>query len=244
MTQMSQPITLLELPELKEGIFIERPNRYLAKVEVDGELETVHVHDPGRLKELLYPENPCYIKWAAAEKRKTDWDMILAKKGGEWILVHSGYHRYIAEAILNLETSPFGLLSGYQPEVKIGHSRLDFKLQTTSGNVVWVEVKGCSLSVDGLAKFPDAPTDRGRRHLEELMTIVQERKERAAVLLLILSEAESFEPNYETDPKFYRTFYEALASGVEVYPCNVVYDEEKRAFVYKGILSIEERRYE
>ncbi|MBF4692976.1 DNA/RNA nuclease SfsA [Fusibacter ferrireducens] len=237
---------LIQIEGLQKGIFKKRPNRYLSEVEVDGHMELVHVHDPGRLKELLFEDNACLIKPVQSEKRKTKWDMVFARKGDEWILVHSAYHRYLAEALLRRGHEPFGTLKDLRAEVKVGKSRLDFKVQSEAEETVWIEVKGCSLSEDGLAKFPDAPTDRGRRHLEELMTLLSEAapNTRCAVLILVLSEATAFEPNFETDPKFYHTFYSALESGVEIYPCKILYDHKMQAFTFKGILPIKEKRYE
>ena len=237
---------LLTIETLQAGTFKKRPNRYLSEVMVDGHVELVHVHDPGRLRELLFEDNACLIKPVLSQTRKTKWDMVFAKKKDEWILVHSAYHRYLAESLLKKGLSPFGLLKEIKAEVKIGHSRLDFKVKTESDETIWIEVKGCSLSEDGLAKFPDAPTDRGRRHLEELMVLRKnaDAGTRCAVLILVLSEASEFEPNRITDPKFYETFYQALASGVEIYPCKILYDHQNKAFRYVEILPIKEKYYD
>ncbi|MBS7528047.1 DNA/RNA nuclease SfsA [Fusibacter paucivorans] len=227
-----------QFEELIEGIFIERPNRYIAKVAINNAIVTVHVHDPGRLQELLYEGNTCLIKYAASEKRKTDWDMIAAKKNDGYVLIHSGYHRYIAEAILSSSKwTPFDAVYTYRAEVKTFDSRLDFCLMPSENERIWVEVKGCSLSEDGTAKFPDAPTVRGRRHLETLMKL-KASGDRAAVLLLILSEAERFVPKRDTDPDFYKTFYEAIAQGVEVYPVKVTFDRQVNGLVYGGMIEI------
>ena len=247
MNSISKPSDpLIQIEALQKGIFKSRPNRYLSEVEIDGRIELVHVHDPGRLKELLFEDNTCLIKYVESQTRKTKWDMVFARKGAEWILVHSAYHRYLAEALLRRGAEPFGPLKALKAEVKVGTSRLDFRVQNESDETIWIEVKGCSLSEEGLAKFPDAPTDRGRRHLEELMTLLSESEAgtRCAVLILVLSEATLFEPNYETDPKFYNTFYKALESGVEIYPCKILYDHQIKAFTFKEILPIKEKRNE
>lgn len=237
---------LLTIETLQAGTFKKRPNRYLSEVMVDGKIELVHVHDPGRLRELLFEDNPCLIKPVLSETRKTKWDMVFAKKKEEWILVHSAYHRYLAESLLEKGLSPFGALKEIQPEVKVGQSRLDFRVKTEGDENIWIEVKGCSLSEDGIARFPDAPTDRGRRHLEELMTILEAADvgTRCAVVILVLSEASEFEPNRITDPKFYDTFYQALAHGVEIYPCKILYDHQSKAFKFIEILPIKEKCHE
>lgn len=232
---------LIQMTSLQEGNFVNRPNRYVAEVEIEGVCTMVHVHDPGRLKELLYPGNRCYVKYMPGEQRKTQWDMIAASKGDEAVLIHSGYHRYIAQAILENEViSPFGIIKNLRAEVKHGQSRIDFLAQTEEMDIdLWIEVKGCSLSEAGLALFPDAPTTRGTRHLEELIEIKQSGH-RAGVLLLVLSASERFAPNQTTDPKFYKAFYEALRIGVEIYPVQVALNIQTGTIDYIGILPIEE----
>lgn len=232
---------LIQMLSLKKGVFINRPNRYVAEVEIEGKITNVHVHDPGRLKELLYHGNPCYVKFMPGEHRKTQWDMIAASKGDEKVLIHSGYHRYIAQAILeNQSVNPFGFINNLRAEVKHGQSRIDFLAQTEDPDVeLWIEVKGCSLSESGLALFPDAPTSRGTRHLEELIAI-KKSGHRAGVLLLILSASERFAPNQSTDPKFYKAFYEALRAGVEIHPVQVALNTLTGTIDYIGLLPIEE----
>lgn len=225
---------LYEIKGLKEATFVSRPNRYLAEVICDGHLLKVHVHDPGRLRELLYEGNTCYIRYAASEKRKTDWDMIAAKKGDTAVLVHSGYQRPISDAILNSpELNPFGNIESLKAEVKTGDSRIDYKMTDEKGRALWVEVKGCSLAVDRVAKFPDAPTVRGTKHLKHLMAL-KAAGGRAGVLLLIFSDAERFEPNAQTDPEFTKHYYEAIACGVEVHTLVVRFEPERGGLVYYG----------
>ena len=236
-------MALIKIDNLTEGIFIDRPNRYLANVMIDGEVVSVHVHDPGRLKELLYPLNKCLVKYVPGDKRKTQWDMIAAQKSDDYVLVHSGYHRYIAEAILNDPLlNPFGIFKTMRAEAKYGQSRIDFLAQVESdqrvSETIWVEVKGCSLSEEGVAKFPDAPTVRGTRHLEELMHI-KSSGDRAGVLLLVLSDAQLFVPKRDTDPKFYDAFYRALEKGVEIYPIKVLL-KPTGELEYKGLVPIKD----
>lgn len=230
--------TLYTFEALMRGVFKERPNRYLSRVLMDHSLEDVHVHDPGKLKELLYEDNLCYVKYVFGEKRKTKWDMIAAQKGSEYVLVHSGYHRVLAEGILNDSAiNPFGKANDLRAEVKHGASRIDFTFNDEKGNRVWVEVKGCSLSEEGLAKFPDAPTTRGLKHLNSLMEI-KNSGERAGILLLVFSEAKAFMPKADTDPKFAKAFYEALSLGVEIHPLMVRFDPDTGEMVYHGEIPI------
>lgn len=271
---------LLEIPWDAEGIVLSRPNRFLAIVDIpekDLRDEKVHVHDPGRLEELLWPGNKVLLKRVEKEGRKTKWDVIAALWPGQpvdepidprdvgeyqWILIHSGYHRAISEQILSRpDICPFGELKTIRSEVKVGNSRMDFLLElkaegeqpNDSANVVkeneqngrenlktgrmvdgeveeiMVEVKGCSLTVDGIALFPDAPTERGRRHLDTLTRLRSSM--RTAILILILRrDSECFAPNADTDPKFAETFNEARKAGVEVYPALLEYRDSSILF--------------
>lgn len=207
----------------EEATFIERPNRFVAKVLRDnGEEVICHVHDSGRLQELLYEGNRVKIKKAANPDRKTAWDVISAKADGQDILINSAYHRYISETFLNNpDISPFGVVDNLKAEVKYGKSRIDYRL-IKDGKEIWVEVKGVSLSVDREAQFPDAPSERAQKHLLELMEIVEEGH-RGAVLLLVLRDSYGFRPRFETDPKFNEIFYKARAKGVEIYPIQLEY---------------------
>ena len=226
----------------QKGIFLERPNRFIAEVELDnGSVETVHVHDSGRIKELLFKGNKVNIKSASNPNRKTRWDMISAlSEDGEEILINSAYHRYISESILrDPEISPFGDLDNIKAEVKYGGSRIDYMLTKGDENI-WVEVKGASLSINKVAMFPDAPSTRAQKHLKELMEIL-EKGERAAVLLLVFRNSEYFRPKWETDPLFSELFYEAKEKGVEIYPIQL---ELKDGDInYKGLLPIGDKGF-
>jgi sugar fermentation stimulation protein A len=230
---------VLNIPIDKEGIFLERPNRYLAKVKIDNEIVETHVHDPGRLKELLFENNKVYLQKAKNPNRKTKWDVIAADSGdGEKILINSKFHRYISENILNdFDISPFGKVDNIKAEVKYKNSRIDYLLEKNNEKI-WVEVKGVSLSENKIAKFPDAPTIRGQKHLKELMEI-KETGDRTAIMLLILRDSIKFRPKYETDEEFARLFYIAKEKGVEIYPILLEYKDEWIS--YKGIIEIIEK---
>ena len=206
-----------------EGIFKDRPNRFLCIVDLPdkygGPGQAVHVHDPGRLTELLYPGNRVMLKRADRPGRKTAWTLMAALYEGQWILVNSGLHRKISYAILSDPAiSPLGAARRIDPEVMFGKSRLDYRILAASGSTVWVEVKGCTLARDGVALFPDAPTSRGTRHVRELVEI-SAQGDRAALLILIFQHnVRCFAPNSETDPEFAAAFHEAVADGVKAYP--------------------------
>ncbi len=230
---------LYEIQIDAEAIFLKRLNRYLAEVELEsGETELVHVHDPGRLKELLYPGNRIKLKKAKNTERKTKWDVISADADSEDVLVNSMYHRYISQEILKKPNlNPLGELDSIKAEVKYGNSRIDYLVEK-SGKKIWIEVKGVSLSENGVAMFPDAPTTRGQRHLKELMEI-RNKGDRAAVYFLILRTSKTFRPRGETDPKFAELFYEAMDSGVEVYP--ILLEYKGGVVYYRHLLEVEKR---
>ena len=204
----------------EEGFFLERPNRFIAKVKLDtGEEVISHVHDSGRLKELLFENNKVFLRKAKdLTKRKTEWDMIAAlSDDNEEILINSSFHRYITDILFNdCEISPFGKIDKIKAEVKYGESRLDYLIEKNNEKI-WVETKGVSLSINKVATFPDAPSIRATRHLNELIEL-KKQGNRAAVVLIVLRDSETFEPKWETDPIFSETFYKAMELGVEVYP--------------------------
>lgn len=224
----------------EEGIFIERPNRFIADIELEDEIIRAHVHDSGRLSELLYKGNKVKVKKADKPERKTKWDLISAKGEGEDVLVNSAYHRYISENLLkNKEFSPFGSIDNLQAEVKYGKSRIDYLLKK-DGVSIWVEIKGVSLSVYREAMFPDAPSERAQKHLLELIEL-KKSGDRAAVVLLILRDSKEFRPKWETDPRFSELFYKAIEEGVEVYPVQLAYEDG--VIKYKGLIPIGPNRY-
>jgi sugar fermentation stimulation protein A len=205
-----------------EGIFIERPNRFLAIVEIDEngvrKQEKVHVHDPGRLIDILYPGNSVLLRKATNPKRKTAWDMIAGKSGDNWILINSAFHRQISTWVLENDIVDF--LSGSDsilPEKKYGDSRLDYLL-LKDNKKTWIEVKGCTLAEGKISSFPDAPTTRGKRHLEELIKAKNEGHDAAVLILAFRPEAECFTANGKIDPAFAETFNRALETGVKVFP--------------------------
>ena len=224
---------LLEIPHDVMGTFRARTNRFLGLAAVrpgDGnrpeEQEYVHIHDPGRLEELLYAGNHVLLKTAPTpHRRKTAWDVLAAAHEGKWVLVHSGYHRRIAERILEDTTlSPLGTFTSLRAEVKRGHSRMDFLGTRAGGGQVLIEVKGCTLAMHGTALFPDAPTIRGQRHVETLIEAHQAGFEAAILILIFRSETQRFAPNHETDPAFADALGRAVRAGVNVFPLVVAYD--------------------
>jgi sugar fermentation stimulation protein A len=232
------PVKLLDIPTDAEGKFKDRPNRFLTIVDIIRPVRSkaasvkIHVHDPGRLNELLFPGNRLKLRAASSKTRKTSWDTIAAMHEGKWILIHSGFHREITEKLLkNSRTNPFGRLKSVQAEKKFGNSRLDFLLINDNDEEIWVEVKGCTLAVSGTALFPDAPTIRGTKHLESLIKICKQGMRAAVIILVFRDDAKCFSPNEETDPLFSETFRKAVKAGVEVHPILLKYEHEYVSFI-------------
>ncbi len=217
-------IKLCDIPPVEQGIFIDRPNRFLSVVKIGDREEKVHVHDPGRLKELLYPGNNVLVSRATNKNRKTKWDMLCARKNGEWIFVHSGFHRKFVEIILKSSLIPsLCPMEELQAEVKIEDGRLDFLVKINNTNM-WIETKGCTLIKGNIGLFPDAPTKRGTRHIRSLIKL-KKMGDRAGIIVLVFSKNVTlFSPNRDTDPLFAEEFYRAIKVGVEVYPISIFCD--------------------
>ncbi len=218
-----------------EGILRARPNRFLGVVDIPPDLvgEKVHIHDPGRLEELLYPGNQVLLKKASGTKRKTGWDLIAGWAGSDWILINSAYHRSIARWYLTNGSDPlFEDVTSILPEKTFGESRLDFLVEKGDSRI-WVEVKGCTLTRDGMALFPDAPTKRGQKHVKELINVIK-GGDKAAMLVLVLGPpAKCFASNVAIDPEFADLLNKALRAGVQVIPVSFRFDGTRLYYMGK-----------
>jgi sugar fermentation stimulation protein A len=241
---MPEKEVVIEIPWDAEAKLMSRPNRFLGIVDIrsisgstaDVQEEKVHIHDTGRLEDLLYAGNDLLLKKAGNTNRKTGWDVIAAKADDGWILINSAFHRKIAEWAIRNEVSPFlEGLDSVAAEQKFGDSRLDFLLG--KGNTkIWVEVKGCTLIDDRKAIFPDAPTSRGRRHIEELIKAVSGGDEALLIVLIFRPNAQCFAPNEVIDPDLAAAFRDAMDVGVNV--CPLVFNYEGRGIIYRGNISL------
>lgn len=210
--------------ELIPGIFMERLNRFVAHCEVEGRLCRVHVPNTGRLRELLV-RGACVLLRRPKQPGLTEYGLLLVRYRGLWVSVDSASlpNRVVREA---LEQGNLPGFSGYdrvRPEAAYGKGRLDFMLYRGEELFACLEVKGVTLVEEGAALFPDAPTIRGRRHVEELASLAGSGT-RAAVLFVVQREdARFFAPNWRTDRKFCEALCRAVHAGVEVwaYGCAV-----------------------
>jgi sugar fermentation stimulation protein A len=206
----------MDLGAYQEAVFVERPNRFLAIVELAGKRIEAHVPDPGRLKELLMPGARVRLRPAMAPGRRTAWDMIGVECPQGWVNIDSHLPNLLfAEAVREGSLAEFSAQCSIKPEPFYGASRLDFLLEC-GGSPCLVEVKGCTLVTGGVALFPDAPTLRGSRHLEELVRAVAEGYRACMVMVVKHPGGEVFAPHDATDPLFASTLRRAAGAGVEV----------------------------
>ena len=200
---------IFEIPDLQTGTFLTRPNRFMAEIEYKGKIETAHIHDPGRLKELLIKGVDVLFTHSNG---KLKYYIKAVKCEDEWILIDSAQHSKIALKVISF-LPEFSKVKEIKKEVKIGKSRIDFTLDG-----VPLEVKGVSLVQDGLALFPDAPTERGTRHVNEII------EHDGIILFLIFRKAEKLAPNWETDSKFSEKLTEAREKNIPIIPIQISFD--------------------
>lgn len=199
---------------ITQGLFISRPNRFIAKVNIDGEEQTVHVKNTGRCRELLKENAVVFLEKSSNPNRKTQYDLISVYKGDMLINMDSQSPNKVVGEWL----AEGGFLKNptlIKPEAAYGNSRLDFYLENENEKA-YPEVKGVTLEVDGIAQFPDAPTERGRKHLSELIKAKQNGYRTAAVFVIQMKGCKRFEPNDKTDPAFAQELKRAAENGVEI----------------------------
>ena len=199
------------------GIFIERPNRFIAHVQVCGEIVVAHVKNTGRCKELLIPGATVILRKENNEKRKTPYSLISVYKGDMLINMDSQIPNYVVEEALKLDKIAGIQASLVKREKTYMSSRFDiFFHNKLSGKDAFMEVKGVTLEADGIAKFPDAPTARGSKHINHLIHAAKEGYEAYIFFLVQINGLETFTPNRETDPVFADTLKEAESCGVKI----------------------------
>ena len=200
---------------VEKGLFLSRPNRFIAHVDLNGRTEVCHVKNTGRCRELLVPGAAVYLERSANPARKTKYDLIAVEKGGLLINMDAqAPNRVFSEWARAGHFLPG--LTEVRPEYTWEDSRFDFLLKDRQGDY-FVEVKGVTLEEDGVCRFPDAPTERGVKHLNGLLRAA-ERGTRAAVFFVIQMKGPSaFRPNDATHPAFGAALRAAAAGGVGVY---------------------------
>lgn len=186
--------------ELLDAVVVERPNRFVVIADLGSRQVRCHIHDPGRLRELIFPGNNIRIR--EKKGQKTDYSVVCARDGDEWVITDSRFHPYIARKFM-----PESAVS----EVPIEGRRIDFRC----GEEL-IEVKGCTLEENGIAKFPDAPSIRAAEHLKLLTKLRKSGIQTTVMFLVMRKNAGCFIPNSETDPTFSEAVARAHEAGVNL----------------------------
>ena len=198
---------------LKSGIFLKRSNRFLVILKTSKGLRRCHLRDPGRLSKLLRPGAVIIFRERNAVGRKTDCEVLLVWDRRVWTIVNSSLHNDLAiEVIESGLPTELGNPRSIKREFRFGNSRIDFLLE--DGEKTLLEVKGCTLVRDGLALFPDAPSERGKRHVLNLIKALKSGYRAAILFLVMRPDAEILSPNWEVDPEFSSALTKAAESGV------------------------------
>ena len=210
-------VSVIFAPTPRVGLFVKRLNRFVARVKIEKEEVLAHVPTSGRMRELLYPGAKVFLLPKSGSHRKTSFDLILAHEGGVLVSIDSRLPNLLVDRGLQKGAlGPFGEGWGIEREVNYGSSRIDFRLQ--GGEVTYLlEVKSVTLVQGERALFPDAPTDRGTRHLAELTAARQDGYKAAVLFIIQREDARIFSPNWNTDKNFALALVRAAEAGVEVY---------------------------
>lgn len=220
----------MKYKRIEVGRFVSRPNRFIAYVEIGGEVETVHVKNTGRCKELLISGVKVYLSVSDNPLRRTKYDLIAVEKernGKAPLLINmdSQIPNYVCEEWLKK-----GLLFSKGAKIKREYtyksSRFDFYIEDGERKI-FLEVKGCTLERDGIASFPDAPTERGVKHIKELMSAIDDGYEAYVLFVIQMKEITEIRPNDTMHKAFGDALREARKNGVRViaYDCNIMPDE-------------------
>ncbi len=217
----------MKYENITRGVFIERPNRFIARVEIDGKTETVHVKNTGRCKELLVPGCEVWLTAPGTPGRKTKYDLVAVRKS-------TGILFNIDSQAPNKAAKEWLAEQGFSkvvPEYTFGDSRIDFYMEREfpegETHKYLMEVKGCTLEFDGIGYFPDAPTERGVKHIRELIKAKTEGYESILAFVIQMDGVTEVRPNVATHPEFGEAMEEARKAGVKILflPCHVEPDE-------------------
>ena len=214
----------MKYENMTPGIFLSRPNRFIAHVEIDGQAEVVHVKNTGRCRELLPAGAQVWCQRSDNPTRKTKYDLITVKKGSRLINMDSqAPNKAVKEWLLS---GGLGEISDLRAETTHGDSRFDFSF-VKDGRTCFLEVKGVTLETDGVCAFPDAPTERGAKHLRGLTEAAKAGFGAYVLFVIQMTDVVCLHPNDATDPNFGKALREAAAKGVEVLAmdCHVTVEE-------------------
>lgn len=209
------------------GRFVDRPNRFIAHVEIDNIIETVHVKNTGRCRELLIPGVLVVLEKSDNPDRKTAYDLVMVHKDGiGWVNIDSQMPNYLVNEWLKNKPEVFEDIDFVKPEYKYGDSRIDFYMEG-AGHKVLMEVKGVTLEREGVCYFPDAPTERGIKHIHELIKAQNEGYEAYLAFVIQMNGVSLVKANVDTHRAFGDALDVAIEAGVKVLmlPCFVDFDE-------------------
>jgi sugar fermentation stimulation protein A len=218
----------MKYKKIISGEFVSRPNRFIAHVTIQGQTQICHVKNTGRCKELLQPGSMVYLEESDNQNRKTKYDLVAVKKGDMMVNMDSNAPNKVVQEWLNTESCPIleGAENRYiKPECKYGNSRVDFYVEADDRKI-FIEVKGVTLEDNGVARFPDAPSQRAIKHVEELAAAVEKGYESYVIFVIQMKGVQYFTPNEDTHPQFGKALREAARKGVQVlaYDCKVTED--------------------
>ncbi len=209
---------------IKEAVFLSRPNRFIAYVEIEGRKEICHVKNTGRCRELLIPGVTVYVQEADKPGRKTKYDLIAVYKGNRLINMDSQIpNKVFAEWVAGGKL--FQNITRLQPECRFKNSRFDFYIEADNQRI-FLEVKGVTLEENGVAMFPDAPTERGVRHVMELCECAEEGYTAYIVFIIQMKDVRYFTPNIRTHKAFGDALKLAQKSNVNIIALDCLVTEE------------------
>ena len=217
----------MKYPDTIRGKFIDRPNRFIAHVEISGSVETVHVKNTGRCRELLLPGTEVTLAISDNPSRRTKYDLVsVYKESLGWVNIDSQAPNIVVKEWLESGQLVFPDITTLKPEYVHGNSRVDFYLECGQRKI-FIEVKGCTLEIDGIGYFPDAPTERGVKHLHELTKAVADGYECYIAFVIAMPRVTKVLPNRVTHPEFGDALDDAVKAGVKILhlPCAVCPDE-------------------
>ena len=216
----------MHYPNMTPGIFLDRPNRFIAHVQINGEAQTVHVKNTGRCRELLPVGAEVWCQRSDNPNRKTQYDLITVRKGDRLINMDSQAPNAAAKEWLL--SGGLGEITDLKAESVYGNSRFDFSF-TLGGKPCFLEVKGVTLEIDGVCAFPDAPTQRGARHLRELSEAAREGYGAFVLFVIQMADVKYLRANDATDPAFAAALREAAENGVTVLAMDCAVTEDTMA---------------
>ena len=205
--------------EIVSGKFIERLNRFVAYVDIAGERTRVHVKNTGRCRELLQEGAQVYLEKSGNPERATAYDLVAVDKNGRLVNMDSNApNKAVGEWLM--AGGLYGDVSIVRPETTFGNSRFDFYVESASGRKAFIEVKGVTLEQDNVAAFPDAPSERALKHVEELIEALRQGYEAYLIFVVQMEAVRRVEPNYNTQPAFGEALGRARSAGVHIMACD------------------------